>query len=471
MTTPAEIAREALRQLATRRVAPTPDNYCELYNRIAGLAPEKADAGDTVTCDPQKPGAAVQADRTETAAPSEAPTDPALQTSLAQLLESVEPLLTRQPGLSGEIADVARAARLAATKDLARQVVGRVSELLPRLRRAGADNQALHDGLVRLLQLLLRTTRDMGLDDPALDGLIATLERLVNQQLDLESIQQAERSLRDLLVKHGVLKQGLNEIKNTLKDMASRFIDRLGEWSASTGDYHDKIARYSEQIMRTEDVKELNHVLQEVMRETKLIQAGADSSRRELIAARQEVEAAQSRIRKLETDLEHAARKVREDKLTGVLNRRGMEDDFEREAARADREGTPLCVALLDVDNFKQLNDAHGHQGGDQALVYLTRVIQQTVRQGDIIARFGGEEFLILLPDTVLEDARALIIRLQRALTRHLFLHNSDKLLITFSCGVAQRAQGEHREALIERADKALYRAKRAGKNRVFTAR
>ena len=137
---------------------------------------------------------------------------------------------------------------------------------------------------------------------------------------------------------------------------------------------------------------------------------------------------------------------------------------------RADRDGTPLCAALLDVDNFKRLNDVHGHQGGDQALVYLATVMKQTARQGDIIARFGGEEFLILLPDTQLEAAHTCIVRLQRALTRHLFLHNNERLLITFSCGVAQRTQGESRDALLDRADKALYRAKRAGKNRVYTA-
>jgi diguanylate cyclase len=341
---------------------------------------------------------------------------------------------------------------------------------MPKLRQAALESEAVQEGTTRLLQLMLRTTREVAADNTTLDSVMATIERLLQQRLDLHTIQEAERSLRDVLMKHGVLQREMTEVRNTLKEVASQFVDRLGQLSVTTGDYHDKLVKYNEQIARTEDIVELNRVLTNVMRDTRLMQAGADSSRRELIAAQQQVEAAEARIRGLESDLATATRKMREDALTGMLNRHGVEDDFQREAARADRDGTPLCAALLDVDNFKRLNDVHGHQGGDQALVYLATVMKQTARQGDIIARFGGEEFLILLPDTQLEAARTCIVRLQRALTRRLFLHNNERLLITFSCGVALRKQGESRDALLDRADKALYRAKREGKNRVYTA-
>ena len=167
----------------------------------------------------------------------------------------------------------------------------------------------------------------------------------------------------------------------------------------------------------------------------------------------------------------HVGKKVREDQLTGALTGERLDDGFEREAARADRHGFPLCVALLDVDNFKQLNDKYGHQAGDDALVYLTQSIKDTVRPDDVVVRYGGEEFLILLPDTGQDEAIAVIVRLQRALTRELFLHNNERMLITFSAGVAQRVAAESKEALIGRADKALYRAKEAGKNRVIAAR
>jgi diguanylate cyclase len=161
---------------------------------------------------------------------------------------------------------------------------------------------------------------------------------------------------------------------------------------------------------------------------------------------------------------------VRHDQLTGALNRKGLEETLERELARARRRQTPLCISLLDVDNFKRLNDTYGHQTGDDALVHLARVIRETLRPHDTLARYGGEEFLIILPDTRIEDAVSALTRLQRELTKRFFLHQNDKLLITFSAGVTAFRAEERRAEAIARADAAMYQAKKAGKNRVVSA-
>jgi diguanylate cyclase len=143
---------------------------------------------------------------------------------------------------------------------------------------------------------------------------------------------------------------------------------------------------------------------------------------------------------------------------------------FERETARADRRGTPLCVAVLDLDDFKKLNDTLGHIAGDNALKHLVKVVKETLRSMDVIARFGGEEFLILLPETTIEAATATMTRLQRELTRHFFMHENEKVLITFSAGVALRRPREIQVDLVKRADEAMYKAKKSGKNRVVVA-
>lgn len=129
-----------------------------------------------------------------------------------------------------------------------------------------------------------------------------------------------------------------------------------------------------------------------------------------------------------------------------------------------------MCIALIDVDNFKDLNDSLGHQAGDKALVHLANVIRETIRPQDSLARYGGEEFLVMLPDTRLEDGVAAITRLQRALTRKFFLHETEQKLITFSAGVAQVYLEEPVDAAVARSDRAMYQAKRAGKNRVIAA-
>jgi diguanylate cyclase len=200
------------------------------------------------------------------------------------------------------------------------------------------------------------------------------------------------------------------------------------------------------------------------------VQAEALASRDRMIAAHQEVQEAASRIKELEAQLQHMSELVREDQLTGSLNRRGLDDVFERESARADRRGTPLCMALLDLDNFKKLNDTHGHLAGDRALRHVVKVVKETLRSMDVIARFGGEEFLILLPETNVASAAAAMVRVQRELTKHFFLHDNEKMLITFSCGVALRNQNEDQASLMARADRAMYQAKSSGKNRVVIA-
>jgi diguanylate cyclase len=161
---------------------------------------------------------------------------------------------------------------------------------------------------------------------------------------------------------------------------------------------------------------------------------------------------------------------ARHDPLTGALNRKGLDEALERELSTVRRKETPLCMALLDIDNFKKLNDTLGHAKGDEALNHLASVARECMRPQDTLARFGGEEFVILLPDTPLDRGIDAMTRLQRELTKRFFMAGAEKVLITFSAGVAQLAQGEAANDAIRRADQAMYLAKRAGKNRVLGA-
>jgi len=143
---------------------------------------------------------------------------------------------------------------------------------------------------------------------------------------------------------------------------------------------------------------------------------------------------------------------------------------MEREIARARRLGAPLCLALLDLDNFKELNDRLGHVTGDAALVHLAEVTRSVMRSQDLLGRYGGEEFVLLLPDTALESGVEAMKRLQRELSTRLFMQGKEKVLITFSAGVVQLQDTETSAEALLRADAAMYLAKRAGKNRVVAA-
>jgi len=160
-----------------------------------------------------------------------------------------------------------------------------------------------------------------------------------------------------------------------------------------------------------------------------------------------------------------------EDSLTGLLNHRAFQDRTEQEVARARRGGHPLAVVMIDLDGFGAINNAHGHQAGDVTLVAVARCLRAQTRQADVAARYGGDEFALILPETDLEEAVSLAERIRAELARLTMAHGPRAIHVTASVGVA--AMPDHatnREHLIGAADRASYAAKRAGKNRVRQA-
>ena len=382
----------------------------------------------------------------------------------------VTSLLQGAPELADEAEALGVSVQHARSPEALAETGARLKQLCFKIELKSGDMAEQHELLLRLFKLLLENVSELLDDDSWLSGQIAGVQNLLTGPISHHALLDATRSLKEVIYKQGVLKHSLAEAKVTVKNMMITFIDRLSAVATTTGDYHEKIDKYSQKISQAQDISELNLILEDVMRETRITQTEALRSRDEMIRARQDVQEAEARIHKLESELEQMSELVREDQLTGSLNRRGLDDVMERELARSERRAAPLCVAMLDLDDFKRLNDTHGHLAGDQVLIHLVRVIKDTLRAMDVIARFGGEEFLILLPDTPIESAMQTITRLQRELTKRIFMHNNERLLITFSAGVALRNGNEDQASLIKRADAALYQAKRAGKNRVVAA-
>ena len=160
-----------------------------------------------------------------------------------------------------------------------------------------------------------------------------------------------------------------------------------------------------------------------------------------------------------------------EDGLTGLLNHRAFQDRAEQEVARARRGAHPLAVVMIDLDGFGAINNAHGHQAGDATLVAVARCLRAQTRQADVAARYGGDEFALLLPETDLDEALALAERIRAELARLTIVQGPRAIHVTASVGVAALPDhATNREHLIGAADRASYAAKRAGKNRVRQA-
>ena len=160
------------------------------------------------------------------------------------------------------------------------------------------------------------------------------------------------------------------------------------------------------------------------------------------------------------------------DALTGLRNRGWLDDVFDREVKRSERDQLPLCLIMIDVDNFKQYNDSYGHLAGDQVLVSVAAALRGALRPNDLVARFGGEEFAVLLPETTIDNATIIANRLRENVSQT----EPDRLegvslpRVTISLGIATRQSEYSLDMMIASADVALYHAKRNGRNCVEVA-
>jgi diguanylate cyclase len=184
------------------------------------------------------------------------------------------------------------------------------------------------------------------------------------------------------------------------------------------------------------------------------------------LAFMNQIEAYGRETRQVECRLRH--RIAETDPLTGIRNRKGMMDDLRREWTRATRTGQPCCIALMDLDHFKLINDTYGHQAGDSVLRVAAQFIRKRIRTYDLLYRFGGEEFLLCLPGTTVETAFKLLDRLRAQLARQAArLPDGRRVTATTSIGIAAMRPDSAVEAAIADADHAVYEAKEKGRDRV----
>lgn len=391
---------------------------------------------------------------------------------LAVLLQrGIIPLLADNTALIAEAQQLATSIAAAARQDKPDEdIAARLRTFGAQLEWAGEDQRAIRGALLNLLRLIVDNIGELVIEDQWLHGQVEALARMFDQPLDIRALDDLERRLRDVIDKQKHLKRQLTDAQERLKSMLVGFVDRLAGLNESTGAYQQTLTECAERIRSADDVNQLGDVVERLLSETQVVKETAERSSAEIGALREQVDAANSLITRLQRELDETSELVRFDPLTGVLNRKGLDEALEREIARMRRQSTVMCVGMLDLDNFKQLNDTFGHRTGDEALRHLADVAREALRQEDIIGRIGGEEFLVLLPNADEEQAIQIMTRLQRALTSHIFLAENSRVLITFSAGIARVPPESNAHDAIDRADKAMYAAKRAGKNRVLVA-
>ena len=339
-----------------------------------------------------------------------------------------------------------------------------------------------HELVEELLALCASLTG--GLTDLAEDGSWARAqgERLRLQLQDSSSgssgtsaraVRAARNLLDDARASQRALQSERQYARDALKQMVRQVLSELGDLSGATGRFSDKVNGYAQVIEAADSLASLAELVRELLGESQAVHQLVDAARERLASEHARGSALEAKVLGLEAELRRLADEVSTDVLTQVANRRGLAQAFAQESARSARDGAeaaPLAVGLIDIDNFKKLNDSLGHAAGDVALQSLAARVKEWLRPVDHIARFGGEEFVVLLPATPSAEGQQVLTRLQRRLSASLFMHEGREVFVTFSAGVTVWRPGETVEAALARADEGLYEAKRTGKNRTCIA-
>jgi diguanylate cyclase (GGDEF)-like protein len=269
--------------------------------------------------------------------------------------------------------------------------------------------------------------------------------------------QQFERVRRHV----GEREAGFAEIIETLTAAVDELAGESLSFNKNVIGESDRIRR----LLELDDVSELKRRVTE--RVDALRQAVAERQQKEDTSRLR----LSGRVRSLQSKLSEAEAAASADQLTGVGNRRQFEASLGRFVAEACDTGRSFALAMLDVDDFKQVNDQHGHQVGDRVLVALAQSIARRLRKGDVVTRYGGEEFALLLRDTTAENAGKRLAQVVDEIAASDFAYEgSRRVRFTVSVGVAGYWPGDSDGALVRRADEGLYAAKRGGKTRVVVA-
>ncbi len=471
----AELARSAFRRLAVLRLAPTPENYARIWAEL-----EHAQAG--VPQEGAAPPAALPPGAPATAAPAPAPQHAAVPTrQAAQAVPGVWRQMWEQSlhlgliPICGDDALGQRAGQLLALAHDAAQaplLLGDNRELWGRFQGQVAQERQATDGVLELFSSVVAHLGDVFAADSAAAAEFGTLQQVARRPLDGARIELARSVIEPWLRRQAALQRSALDARATSREVVGAIARSLATFAGHSEQFNDTLRVDLQRLQQGVDGAQLESLAQQLLQRGTALHGQCGELGEQLRQAQQQAEQAMHRIRRLESELQQASQQLQEDPLTGALNRRGLDVAFARDSVRALQSERPLAAALLDLDHFKQINDSYGHDFGDEVLRALVQVTRKLVRPGDSIARMGGEEFMVLFPETDAQAAQLVVQRLLQGFRNRRLLHRStgQRVELSFSAGVAQCLVGEGFESLYERADAALRQAKQSGRQQVFLA-
>lgn len=254
-----------------------------------------------------------------------------------------------------------------------------------------------------------------------------------------------------------------NELMQMVKAVLDAVSEKTGDLATDLKQRNSDIKQSIDHLNDTQEKQEILQLLGNIVSKANLIQGAVSDTHEDLVATRLALD-------HIKNELQETRQQLNEDALTGAQNRRAMDAVLAQEVARSRRSGNKLSVAMVDIDHFKDVNDKYGHNAGDDLLLHITTVTKSVLREADTLVRYGGEEFLLILPESETRGAEFVLNRLKQVIKKSPLIYEGKKISVTFSGGIAQLKPDENGHALVIRADAALYQAKQAGRNRIVLA-
>lgn len=256
----------------------------------------------------------------------------------------------------------------------------------------------------------------------------------------------------------------LERMKAAIQDLLQGVSAGINGLLGDTSKYSSSLNRHRESLEKVATIEDLRELERILLSEVKEVQTDNEQYRRQLDDANVKVNEQQEELDRLQSA-------VGVDFLTEIPNRRAFDDRMEEMMGRAERYGNTFSLIVFDIDRFKAINDSYGHAGGDRILRAIAHLLNDHKRSSDFLARFGGEEFVLLLPETNLEGAQRLAEKTRERVAAANFRFQKEKVPVTLSAGVGElHLASDTAETLFGRVDAALYQAKQEGRNRVKIA-
>jgi len=304
----------------------------------------------------------------------------------------------------------------------------------------------------------------------SMDDDLATISYELRNSPSILNTKEVQDEIK-LLVKRRIsldkreVKERIASLDNLLGDVSSKILTLIDKSNLS----RDKIKGIKDELIALDYTK---HSFEMMKEKLVTIASSLEIETESLVSVMEnddkKVKMLQQKVHKLELALAKAKKETRKDFLTNLISKRGLDEDLNRVDKSFERYGIDYSICFFDLDKFKMINDTFGHEAGDIILKHTGQIMNKIKRDVDIFGRYGGEEFLAILPNTPLDGALVFAQKIRQEVEAYNFLYKGESITVTVSAGVTNRKDFSSQKEMIEASDRLLYKAKEAGRNKVF---